>query len=415
VKAIVSMFTAILIAASITNAQTPLSKTGSVQGKLVKAILSESYTSEQTSAIIRDNFTWPGHEEEIDELVKTATAVDAYVITYYTLNVKGKKTIASGLVGVPSPSSGTYPVVQYHHGTQFNNQDVPSNISRSPEASLSLAIFTAHGYITSLPDFLGQGRGRPPHPYLQTGPMATATADMLKAVDELCSQLKVNTNSQLFICGLSEGGHATLSLQRRIEMDSTAQPFQLTASGPIAGPYDVNALWDFLAQINPDGSSPLVLHTYMSYKKTYGFKDRTRDIFIFPIGRQVKKIDNGTLNGKEMHAALPKTVQGLMKEQFLANVASGSHPMYQAMEGNNAYNFLPKTPIRLYHSSGDKLVPYIQSELTCARMKLLGTADVEVVNVGNYDHEASLIPALLMAKKWFDSFIETLNGSNHPQ
>ena len=95
-----------------------------------------------------------------------------------------------------------------------------------------------------------------------------------------------------------------------------------------------------------------------------------------------------------------------MRGNFLAAVASGKHPLDQAMEGNNTYNFLPVTPTRLYHGLDDNLVPYSMSEMTCARMRLLGARDVEVVNVGaGFGHEASIIPSFLMAKKWFDSFV----------
>jgi acetyl esterase/lipase len=406
VKRVISLLSAMLVAVSIANAQSSRSGLAKkARGELVSAKLSNSYTAEQVATIIRKNIAWTGHDEVINELISSATAIDTYVISYHTLNAKGRKTIASGLVGIPSPSTGTYPVFQYHHGTQFNNQDVPSNVERSSEATVCLAIFAAHGYVTSLPDFIGQGKGKPPHPYLMTGPMATATTDMLKAVNELCSQLEVKTNSQLFISGLSEGGHATLALQQRIETDTDSQPFTLTASGPIAGPYDVRGEWDYMLESKPQGCTPLALHFYLSYRKIYGFKDKMKEVFIAPYNRQVKKIDNGTLNFEEMYLLLPETTQELMQANFLSELKSGLHPMYQIMEGNNAYNFLPKTPTRLYHGSEDKLVPYSMSEMTCARMKLLGTADVEVVNVGAYNHPDSLVPSLLMQKEWFESLM----------
>jgi len=397
-KKIAYLFAAMLVATSIVYARPTLSRT-----VLLSAELTNSFTAEQIAATIKKSVVWPGHEETVNKLIASATAVDAYTITYRTLDVIGQTTVASGLVGVPSPVSNTYPLVQYHHGTQFNNQDVPSNVTRSPEAPILLVLFSAQGYVTSLPDFLGQGKGEPPRPYLQSGPMATASADMLKAVSELCMLLDVKTTSQLFICGLSEGGHATLALQKHIETEPDAQPFQLTASAPMAGPYDVRGEWNYLVQSNPPGATPLLVHLYLSFKRTYGFEETLQDVFISPFDEQVETIDNGTLDGHQMYEVLPKTAQEIMHADFLAAVESGIHPLCQAMEENSTYNFLPRTPTRLYHGSDDKLVPYSISELTCARMKLLGAADVEVVNVGAYGHEASLIPSLLMAKEWFES------------
>jgi len=395
---------AILAAVFIANGQEIRRPSPVRDGKLLSAKLVKSFTAEQTAGLVSSNFTWP--RQDISGLVATATAVNAYAISYVTRDANGWTATASGLVAMPSPASGVYPVVQYHHGTQFNNQDVPSNLAKSPEAFLSIALFAAHGYVTSLPDYLGQGAGKPPHPYLQSGSTATACADMLKAVAELCSQLKVRTNSQLFICGLSEGGYATMALQRRVEADSAAQPFRLTASGPIAGPYDVRNCWNFLSQANSPGACPLLLHIYMSYKTTYGFTDKLQDVFVAPYDWKAPGIDNGRRNGNQMYTLLPKTIQALMRGNFLAAVASGKHPLDQAMEGNNTYNFLPVTPTRLYHGLDDNLVPYSMSEMTCARMRLLGARDVEVVNVGaGFGHEASIIPSFLMAKKWFDSFV----------
>jgi pimeloyl-ACP methyl ester carboxylesterase len=200
--------------------------------------------------------------------------------------------------------------------------------------------------------------------------MAAACADMLKAVSQLCNRLWVNTDSRLFICGLSEGGHAALALQqRRIETDQGAQPFHLTASAPMAGAYDIRVVWGFLSKANPTGSVPLLIHIYLSYRETYKLTDRLKDVFIEPYDRRARFIDDGTRDGHEMFTLLPKTIQKVMNESFLDAVASGEHPLDEEMEGNSAFNFPPASPTRLYHGRNDELAPFSIGECGRGRTK----------------------------------------------
>ena len=396
---------------------------GARQGQLFDATLVASYSAEQVASLVKQAFTWPG--EDIRELVATATAVDAYAITYRTEDPQGRPITASGLVAVPSPADGVYPVVQYHHGTQFDNFDVPSSLERSQEGMATLALFAGHGYVASLPDYLGQGglavhfsssraealepsrheKPGPSHPYLHARSMATCAADMLKAVSELSFRLRVRTSSRLFICGLSEGGHATMALQRLIERNAAAQPFRLTASGPMAGPYDVRACWRSFSASGPPGGSPLALQIYLSYAKIYRFDEPLWTVFTPPWPGVVGRIDDGRHNANEMYRMLPETMQGLFDPDFLAAVAAGKNPLAEAMDRNITSDFPAVTPTRLYHAEGDELVPFAASVTARDRMKALGAVDVQVVDTGaGVGHVESFVPSMLMAKRWFDTF-----------
>jgi hypothetical protein len=184
-------------------------------GKLVSYVPVEEFTARDVADAIQDDFSKTGMD--ITELVAASTGIKAYSIEYGATNINGALIVVSGLVAVPSPAPGDYPVVQYHHGTQFNNQDVPSNPDRSPEALGCMAVFAGHGYILSLPDYIGQGKSMVKHPYLHIESVATSSAEMLKAVKELCNRLGIKTNSKLFIIGHSQGGQATLALQKYME------------------------------------------------------------------------------------------------------------------------------------------------------------------------------------------------------
>ena len=375
-------------------------------GKLVNADLSKEFTAQQVADVIRKGFSnIPGID--VSEMIATSNAVKAYSIEYYTKDINGELIVLSGLVAFPSPADGEYPVVQYHHGTQFNNQDVPSNpndSNHSQEAAGCMAVFAGHGYITSMPDYIGQGKSKVKHPYLHIESEATSEADMLKAVKELCDELMVTSNSKLFILGLSQGGQATMALQKHLETVNSEQPFNLTASTPIAGPYDLPKAWNAWFN-NPPGCSPLATHLTLAYRYIYGFKDTLSELFLPPYDSQVLSIDDGTHNGDEMYKMLPKTLEGLLQPDFINEVNAKTHPFYDAMEDNIIDNFAPISPTRLYHGKDDELLPYSFSVDSCIKMKDLGAVDIEVVDVGsNYSHVESFVPSVIRAKFWFDTF-----------
>ena len=379
------------------------SNDGGSAGKLVNSELSKEYTAQEVADAIKDGFS-NIKGIDVSEMIATSNAVKAYSIEYYTTDIDGELIIVSGLVAFPSPAAVEYPVVQYHHGTQFNNEDVPSNPDRSKEAIGCMAVFAGHGYITSLPDYIGQGKSKVKHPYLHIESEATSGADMLKAVKELCGELAVKNNSKLFILGLSQGGQATMAVQKYLETADSEQPFNLTASTPVAGPYDLPKAWDFWFT-NPPGCSPLAAHLTLAYRYIYGFTDTLSELFLPPYDSQILSIDDGTHNGEEMYAMLPDTMEGLLQPDFINEVNAKTHPFYDAMEDNIIDNFAPTTPTRLYHGKDDELVPYSYSVDSCNKMKALGAVDIEVVDVGSgYSHVGSFVPSIVRAKFWFDTF-----------
>ena len=55
------------------------------------------------------------------------------------------------------------------------------------------------------------------HPYHHAISEATACVDLLRAVRAFCATNGFPLNDRLFLCGYSQGGHATLSLLRDLE------------------------------------------------------------------------------------------------------------------------------------------------------------------------------------------------------
>ncbi len=371
-------------------------------GKLINSELVASFTADDANSVIEGYYTPWGID--VEDLLDSSTDIDAYAIEYYTTDIDGQLIVVSGLVSIPSPADGVYPVVQYHHGTQFNNDDVPSNFERSDEAAITSALFAAHGYVTSLPDYIGQGASGVNHPYFHSESVARCSADMLKAVKELCNDLNISVSGKLFICGLSEGGHATMALQQYLETTDSEQAFDLAGSAPIAGPYDIPVCWNFWYENSPRTCSPLAAHLILSYMEIYGSDDTLDDIFIPPYNTTITDIDDGTYNSDEMYEMLPKTLPELLQAEFLASVNSGGHPISEEMELNNTYNFGLITPTRLFHARDDEQAPYAVSEIAYKEMSFLGASDLQLIDLGSdIDHVSSIFSGTFLAKEWFDT------------
>lgn len=368
----------------------------------------KQYSAEEMANQI--NVTFSNASQEISNLVASATAVKAYKIRYRTQNVKGRRIIVSGLVVFPDPDDGRFPVLQYQHCTQFDRWDVPSNLldEGAWEAPSVMALFAAHGYIVSMPDYIGQGKSRGFHPYLHKESMAISSADMLNAVQELCQRLEIETDSKLFISGFSQGGHAAMALHEYIESNAGAQPFQLVASAPIDGPYDLSSCWDHFCHVNDSFSFIVASRIYLAYKKIYRFRAKAREVFVFPYNRKIQKVFNGKNDETELKGIFKDDMNKMMSKKFLDMVAAGEHPLSRELAQNNTCDFLPIAPIRFYHSPKDNIVPYEISETACENMKNLGAVDVEVIDSGDYNpgtfHAGSFVNSTLMAKVWFDSF-----------
>ena len=148
----------------------------------------------------------------------TLNPVVSYAITYNTVDVHGNATVASGAVYLPTLNSCEYaPMIAYNHGTEFKRNNVPSNGSYSGQG----LYFSATGFISVLPDYLGMGVNSGIHPYQHAESEATATIDLIRAVREfLDTNTVIHDNGQLFLTGYSQGGHAAMATNKYIEENS---------------------------------------------------------------------------------------------------------------------------------------------------------------------------------------------------
>lgn len=326
-----------------------------------------------------------------------------YAITYDTPNVDGTMVVASGLVIVPDPPAQKYSLVSFQHGTMVKREEAPSYPETCDYVPF-LREFAGKGkrYVVAMPDYIGLGHSPVRHPFLHADTEASSCLDMLRATRTLCAQLGVQLNGKLFLTGYSQGGHATMALQRLVERDYAAE-FPITASAPGGGPYDLLYCWNSGLQHPDKVWTVVVADALVAYNRIYGLCKNLGEIFNRQYASYVDGLFDGTHTLDEINQKLPETVQEMLRQDFIDQFNRGEHPAYQAWAANDTRNWRPRVPLRLYHARGDESVPYAVAELTQARMRSLG-ADVGLVNVGNFEHVPAFFEALPLIKKWFDSF-----------
>jgi pimeloyl-ACP methyl ester carboxylesterase len=330
--------------------------------------------------------------------------VQCFRVIYETIDPLGARTVASGALLLPVGSGKLLPLVSYQHGTIALTNDAPSSMDLQGEVSVGLA-FATTGYAAVVPDYLGLGFSPGLHPYHHARSEATACVDLLRAARLLCATNGFPLTNKLFLCGYSQGGHATMALLRELETYHTNE-FTVTAYAPMAGAYDLSGVTttNFLSgksQPNPY----YFLYLLAAYQSVYHFAPTLADLLAPPYSSTLPPLLNGATSDSDLNAALPSDPMQILKPEYLADFRNNPrHPLRLALQENDLYDWQPRSPLRLYHCAADQDVIIANSEVALASFHAHGATQVELVDpLPSGDHETCSEPSLILAKAWFDS------------
>jgi len=333
--------------------------------------------------------------------------VQLYKIIYQTISPLGEPTQASGALLLPENVGQPLPLVSYQHGTATQTNLAPSSMDLvNSEVTVGVA-FATTGYAAVTPDYLGLGVSPGLHPYCHARSEATACIDMLRAARTFCATNGIVLTNRLFLCGYSEGGHATMSLLRELEAYYTNE-FTVTACAPMAGPYDLSGVTttNFLsgvAQPNPY----YFLYLLGAYQEVYQFAPSLASILASPYDTTLPPLLNGNTPGSQINTNMPpdgNPVEILKPEYLAAFKSNPRHPLRLALQDNDVYYWIPRAPLHLYHCAADEDVVIANSLVALATFQSLGATQVQLIDpVPTADHGGCSIPSLAGAKAWFDS------------
>lgn len=321
---------------------------------------------------------------------------------YETIGVAGERTTASGGIAIPVNASGALPLVSYQHGTILERDDVPSRLNLEGYIAAAMA---GAGYMAVAPDYLGLGDSAYTfHPYHHAASEATAVVDLLRAAKQAAASNQVTLSQKLFLFGYSQGGHATMAAHRQLEQGHAGE-FQVTASAPGAGAYDLSGttLDDALSQRRPPNPY-YIAYILFAYQKVYAFSPSLESVLRSPYDAKIPPLFDGAHGSVDVNAAMPAVPSDALKPDWLAGLRTeANHPLRAALRENDLLDWAPQAPVRLYHCHEDEDVVFANSQVALARLKAAGAGSVTLVDGGPFDHGGCVAVALLGAKAWFDS------------
>ncbi|GAB3558075.1 alpha/beta hydrolase family protein [Spirosoma fluminis] len=324
--------------------------------------------------------------------------IKAYRLEYTTTNTDGKTVKASGALLIPDVASPV-PMLSMQHGTITNDNDAPSYYRPGSEAYLFGSVFASQGYIIAAPDYIGYGASKElPHTYEQRNGLATASLDMLRAAQEFLTKQQVNWDKRLFLAGYSEGGYATMALQKKIE-DETGTEFNLVASSCGAGAYDKPA---FMRQIINERSSSnnsinrLYIWVLLTYDRIYGLNRPMTYYFKEPYASQI------AAQGKD--ASINVSVNTIFADSFKQAINEGTDKEFiAAVLDNDIHDWKPRTRTQLYHGDADDTVLFLNSQNAFDAMRKRGATNVELKAMKGANHATGIVEFITGTYAFFGS------------
>lgn len=316
--------------------------------------------------------------------------IEAYKIKYKTTDVDGSEIVASGVVFVPQ-GDAEMPIVSYQHGTISNNDNAPSNVeSLGNDEYTIMAAFSSFGFVVSMPDYIGYGASvASEHPYEHGNSLGSTSYDMLKATKEFLTNEEVKANNKLFLLGYSEGGYATLALQKYLEDKGD---LSITHSLPSAGAYNKTEFSKNILNQNielPHMANYLwVLYTYNRIYEN--LRRPWSDYVLAPyaevlININFKEITQISLDEFETNP------QKLFTSDFLKNLNDGTDKAFlSALSDNDLLDWTPIAPITFYHGTEDQFVYPLNSISAAATLKEKSTEVTYVPMEGENHYTGSI-------------------------
>lgn len=390
----------LILATACDNREAPFAQQTDSGGRIVSAELIKDWSVDEVEQAITDidpfllNFLTPTYP------------VKQYNLVYETVDVHGAPTVATGAACLPYSDSAakSFPLASYQHGTVLKKTNVASK--GNGELILGL-IFASEGYAGSLPDYLGLGDGPGFHPYTHAKSEATAVVDMLRATRTMMERENIDWNRQLFLYGYSQGGHATMAAHRYIQAN-LREEFTVTASAPMAGPYDASGVQADVITAFEEYPTPGYLPYIMySYNEAYRIVPDVVALLKPPYDSIIPPMMNGEFSIGEVNVVSAPIPRNMVKDSVMnAYESDPNHPLKLALRNNDLWNWVPETPVKMFYCSGDDQVSWRNSQVAYDKFMAQG-ASPEIVSLHettpDANHAECAQPTFLLAKFWFDS------------
>jgi len=330
--------------------------------------------------------------------------LELYSIEYAT-ELNGFPIEASGLVGIPVGATGDLPVVSIQHGTITAFHEAPTAL---PASYLVFASLASAGYVVVIPDFVGFGSSEQfLHPYYVKEEMAQTVIDMIRAGKEFATTKGIMPNNHLFLLGYSEGGYATLVAHQAIQEAGEAD-LQVTASAPASGGYDTKHLQEHFFSQETYHQPYYMPYVTLAYQEYLDADLDLNEIFQEPYASIIPDLYDGSKVGSQINNQLTDTIEHLFTKDILDNFDTDVNyaDFRNKLIANGITDFVPTSPVRLYHGTDDMTIPISNTDVTYQKMLDAGAspAMVQLIALPGATHSSGLLPYAQSVIPWIISF-----------
>ena len=311
-------------------------------------------------------------------------------IEYETPGVKGdERSNASAALLLPSGvhcPSNPYPLIAYARGTAIEKAHTNATM-RLPDIQVLMAVFASQGYVVVATDYLGYARSNYPyHPFMHADTTANTVMDSLRAARNTAHLRGITLSDKVMLTGFSQGGHASLATQRRIEADHTGE-FNVVATAHLVGPYEVSkALINGVSQ-PIGGVQALVPFQIVSWQKIYGdVYAQASDVFNAPYDSSIETlmpIVNYPLDLGKLPRGTPEEAKNAMfKPAYLRDlVENPANGTIVAAKKQDVLGWDPKAPMMLCSGKNDPVVKFFHAQDAFDDFRSRGMKNIALVDV----------------------------------
>ncbi len=277
-------------------------------------------------------------------------------VTYRSVSPRGDTITLSGKIFLPNHKKAKHIIIANHY-TICSNKEAPSN------ASSIEGIYALKGHIVIMPDYIGYGVSDTlTHPYLHLKSTVSSAIDLLEAA---IPYLKANSYTfypSLILVGYSQGGAATLALQKELE-EHYADKYPIYQVFAGAGPYDLAGTFDYYITHKtatiPCAIPMLVLG--LNYGENLGLK-RTAFFRKKLLDKCPGLIESKMWYMNDVNKQLGNDMDSLLKPVIFKKKVYPTSVLYRATKRNSILNWTPQSSLYLFHSTTDDMVPFLNSD-----------------------------------------------------
>ncbi|HXF42865.1 MAG TPA: hypothetical protein VNK26_03925, partial [Pyrinomonadaceae bacterium] len=350
-------------------------------------------------------------------------SLNLYKVTYRSLDVNGKSTILSGLVVIPENGAPNGLIV-FNHGTMVWRKASPSMYrgeDKDSEVQYAILAFGSGGYAIAMPDYIGLGDHKAnAHPFPASVVNARAGIDLIRPAREIARRGRLTVGRQLFITGYSEGGGVAMAQTRLLEQMSNPD-FRVTASAPLAGPYDLSGTTiDFLSNRNTDQVGFLVrcyLIGYAVHSLSKNSGINVSDYFKPALRLTINLAYTGNVSDDDILKRLGVTTVLMRANNDMFNVITPRFkqviesrnqrdPLIKLLKANDTFDWSPQNPMLLVALATDTVVDPRNTDVAFQTMRRRGVGRnilrKSIIRNGSLNHLTAMPESLLRARLFFD-------------